>query len=218
MVFGLRCPTMPRSRLPEDLIHRIREAAHNRCGYCLSPQRLVMARLKIDHIILRSRGGTDDESNLWLSCPLCNRHKSDRISACDPETLAEVALFHPRLQRWSDHFRWSDDGLSILGLTPTGRATVAALRLDDGPGGADLPVVLGPGWVASPDRGLNRIETLNGSEFELLGSRALPVRRGIPERTERLSLPESSFDWRRNDAHHPQRRRPLRAGRERLSQ
>jgi hypothetical protein len=124
---------MPRDYLPVDLVRRVREAAGRRCGYCLSPQRLVMARLEVEHIIPRARGGTDEESNLWLSCPLCNRAKSDRISATDPNTGDEVSLFHPRRQRWADHFRWSDDGLRILGLTPTGRATVAALHLDSDP-------------------------------------------------------------------------------------
>ena len=28
---------------------------------------------------------------------------------------------------------WSEDGLRVLGRTPTGRATVAALHLDDDP-------------------------------------------------------------------------------------
>jgi hypothetical protein len=90
-----------------------------------------MARLEVEHIIPVAQGGTDEESNLWLSCPLCNRYKGDRTGATDPETGATVPLFHPRRQRWSDHFRWSADGLRILGLTPTGRATVAALHLDD---------------------------------------------------------------------------------------
>jgi hypothetical protein len=31
---------------------------------------------------------------------------------------------------WSDHFGWSADGTLVLGLTPTGRATVEALRLN----------------------------------------------------------------------------------------
>jgi hypothetical protein len=125
--------TMPRDYLPVDLVRRVREAARHRCGYCLSPQRLIMARLEVEHIIPRAKGGSDDESNLWLSCPLCNRHKSDRTHAIDPETSVEVALFHPRQQRWSNHFRWSLDGLRILGLTPTGRATVEALHLDNDP-------------------------------------------------------------------------------------
>jgi hypothetical protein len=124
---------MPRDRLPAELVRRVREAARHRCGYCLSPQRLVMARLEVEHVIPRSKGGTDDESNLWLSCPLCNRHKADRVTATDPDTGTEVPLFHPRHQRWSDHFCWSADGLRILGLTSTGRATVAALRLAGDP-------------------------------------------------------------------------------------
>lgn len=76
-----------------------------------------MARLEVEHILPRTKGGSDDESNLWLSCPLCNRHKSDRTQATDPETGACVPLFHPRRQRWFEHFRWSEDGLRILGLT-----------------------------------------------------------------------------------------------------
>src|SRR5260370_694474 len=119
---------MPREYLSVEFDHRVRDAAGHRCGYCLSPQRLVMARLEIDHIIPRSKGGTNDEANLRLSCPLCNRSKADRVSARDPETGEDMPLFHPRNQRWSDHFRWTNDGLRIVGLTPTGRATVAALH------------------------------------------------------------------------------------------
>src|SRR4051794_19138781 len=121
---------MPREYISVALDQRVRDAARNRCGYCLSPQHLVMARLEIDHIIPISKGGTSDERNLWLSCPLCNAAKRDRTTAVDPETRMEVLLFHPRLDVWSEHFRWSDDGIRIIGLTPTGRATVAALHLD----------------------------------------------------------------------------------------
>ena len=124
---------MPRDDIPVDVARRVREAARHRCGYRLSPQHLVLARLEIEHINPVARGGSDDESNLWLSCPLCNRHKADRTSATDPETGAVVPLFHPRQQRWSEHFRWTEDGLRIVGRTPTGRATVAALHLDDDP-------------------------------------------------------------------------------------
>jgi HNH endonuclease len=124
---------MPREYLSAEVEQRVRAAARHRCGYCLSPQRLVMARLEIEHIIPIARGGTSDESNLWLSCPLCNRAKGDRIAAMDPDTRAEVSLFDPRTQRWSEHFRWTADGLRVNGLTPTGRATVAALHLADDP-------------------------------------------------------------------------------------
>jgi hypothetical protein len=136
---------MPREYLPVELERQVRADAQNRCGYCLSPQHLVMARLEIEHIIPLSRGGTSDPSNLWLSCPLCNRAKGDRIQAPDPATGDLVPLFHPRWQRWSDHFRWSDDGLRIMGLTPIGRATVALLHLADDPDA----IIVRAYWVAA---------------------------------------------------------------------
>jgi hypothetical protein len=124
---------MARAYIPMDTERRVRAAARNRCGYCLSPQHLVMARLEIEHIIPLAKGGANDESNLWLSCPLCNRSKSDQTMARDPSTGQTVPLFNPRLQPWFEHFCWADDGIRILGLTPIGRATVAALHLSDDP-------------------------------------------------------------------------------------
>jgi hypothetical protein len=53
------------------------------------------------------------------------------MSALDPETQQEVALFNPRLDRWSDHFIWSADGLRIIGVTMVGRATVSRLDMND---------------------------------------------------------------------------------------
>ena len=60
---------MPRDYIPADVERRVRTLARQRCGYCLSPQRLVMARLEIEHIIPRAQGGDSSESNLWLNCP-----------------------------------------------------------------------------------------------------------------------------------------------------
>lgn len=124
---------MTRIYIPKHVERRVRAAAQNRCGYCLSPQYLVMARLEIEHIIPLAQQGTNDEMNLWLACPLCNRYKGERISAFDPITNQIVPLFNPRVQSWFEHFQWSDDGIRILGLTPIGRATVAALHLSDDP-------------------------------------------------------------------------------------
>jgi HNH endonuclease len=77
---------MGRTYISVELDRRVRESAQNRCGYCLSPQHLVMARLEIEHMIPSSKQGSNDESNLWLACPICNGHKSDKIAAIDPET------------------------------------------------------------------------------------------------------------------------------------
>jgi len=124
---------MARKHIPAALDQRIRLAARQRCGYCLSPQQLVMARLEIEHIVPLAKGGSNDEANLWLACPICNSHKADKVVGIDPETGTETALFNPRQQRWADHFRWTASGLYLVGLTSTGRATIVALHLNDDP-------------------------------------------------------------------------------------
>lgn len=102
--------------IPQSIDRRVREEARNRCGYCLSPQHLVMARLEIEHIIPLAKQGSNDESNLWLACPLCNRYKSDKTTAIDPETKTEVPLFNPRTQIWCEHFQWAADGSGLSGV------------------------------------------------------------------------------------------------------
>jgi hypothetical protein len=124
---------MSRRAIPPATVQRIRAAAHERCGYCLSPQHLVMAPLEIEHLRPVAQGGSDDEANLWLACPICNSLKSDKTIAADPFSGALCRLFNPRIDIWKEHFDWADDGRSINGLTAIGRATVALLRLDGHP-------------------------------------------------------------------------------------
>ncbi|MBL7066188.1 MAG: HNH endonuclease [Anaerolineae bacterium] len=119
------------SYIPDAIRKAVRRAAGNRCGYCLAHQDYVLGRLEIEHIIPVATGGSDDESNLWLACRSCNQHKGVQTHAADPETGLSVRLFNPRIQIWSEHFAWSADGIHIIGLTPCGRATVEALRLND---------------------------------------------------------------------------------------
>src|SRR5205814_9539890 len=104
---------MGRGYIPVEVDRHVRTAARNRCGYCLSPQHLVMARLEIEHLIPESKGGGRDESNLWLSCPLCNRHKADRILVPDTLSAQTVPLFNPRTQNWCEHFACTPVGLRI---------------------------------------------------------------------------------------------------------
>ena len=68
--------------------------------------------------------------NLALSCQGCNSHKYDKTEGRDPVSQKIVPLFHPRQQRWSDHFTWNEDFTFMIGLTSTGRATVAELNLN----------------------------------------------------------------------------------------
>jgi hypothetical protein len=135
---------MTRSRIPEAVRACVRAAAGNRCGYCLARQEYVPWSLDVEHIVPRTKGGTDDEENLWLACRSCNLHKADQTHSRDPFTGRLVRLFNPRRQRWSRHFNWSADGVMIVGRTVCGRATVAALNLNN-----LVAITVRQNWVAA---------------------------------------------------------------------
>lgn len=124
---------MTRTHIPLELDQQIRLVAKNRCGYCLSPQHLVMGRLHIEHIQPIGKGGNSEENNLWLACSICNGHKADKTHAIDPQSGESIPLFNPRHQKWFEHFRRSENGMHVIGLTNVGRATIIALHLSDDP-------------------------------------------------------------------------------------
>lgn len=102
--------------------------AGGRCEYCGLAREGQEAAFHVDHVVPRAAGGPTVAENLALACVSCSLRKEARRSAIDPRTSRKVALFHPRRQAWPDHFSW--DGVTIIGLTPTGRATIAALRMN----------------------------------------------------------------------------------------
>ena len=104
-----------------------------RCGYCLTSELIVGSEFTVDHIIPQSLGGPTSVENLCLAYWGCNLHKHDRLVALDPDTDILVRLFHPNQQRWQDNFAWFEKGLLIVGMTPTGRATIQALQLNRPP-------------------------------------------------------------------------------------
>jgi len=107
----------------------VRERAGNRCEYCgmLQTQR-SFPFFYVDHIIAQQHGGTDNPANLALSCYHCNLHKGSNLTGIDPETGAVVVLFHPRRDVWETHFALRD--VLMVGLTPTGRATIRVLDMN----------------------------------------------------------------------------------------
>lgn len=117
-------------RISATLRQRVAEATRFRCGYCLTAQRVVGPLLEIDHIFPEARGGTHDENNLVLACPMCNSHKADKYEAVDPESDQIVPLFNPGQEMWNEHFEWIEEGTVIRGKTPVGRATVIALQMN----------------------------------------------------------------------------------------
>lgn len=107
----------------------VRSRAEERCEYCrMGQENEPFYRYQVEHIIPRQHGGTDDESNLALSCPNCNRHKGPNLTGIDPDTGSIVELFHPRKQEWTDHFEFQ--GPYVLGKTPNGRTTVRVLAMN----------------------------------------------------------------------------------------
>ena len=106
----------------------VESRARQRCEYCRMHQSLQGASFHVEHIVPVSLGGTDALDNLAWACPGCNLTKSNRVIAVDPETGREVRLLHPRLDCWEEHLVWQ--GYVLVGLTPIGRALIAAFDLN----------------------------------------------------------------------------------------
>jgi 5-methylcytosine-specific restriction endonuclease McrA len=100
------------------------------CEYCKCPEAYSLKSFDFDHIWPESKGGPTSPENIAYACGGCNGHKHAKTQAIDPESGLEANLFNPRQDPWEAHFAWSDDGLTIVGLTPTGRATVQTLQLN----------------------------------------------------------------------------------------
>lgn len=121
---------MSRPRIPAELREVVRQRARRHCEYCQTSEWLTGLECEIDHIIPWTQGGPSTDDNLCLACASCNGYKQAKTHSIDPDTEEQVALFHPRQQRWHEHFGWSEDGTHITGSTPCGRATVDALRMN----------------------------------------------------------------------------------------
>lgn len=104
--------------------------AHDRCEYCLSQLTFSPDPFVVEHIYPVALGGLTRLDNLALSCSGCNGKKYNHIDAYDIVTGKNVALYHPRRDKWRDHFVWQEDYTQIIGITPTGRATVEKLALN----------------------------------------------------------------------------------------
>lgn len=121
---------MPNDYIPVSLTRLVVDRASACCEYCRSQSRFSTQSFSVEHISPRYIGGPTVESNLALACQGCNSHKGIKTAERDPATGFPAPLFNPRDELWSDHFAWSGDYTRVQGTTPTGRATVAALKLN----------------------------------------------------------------------------------------
>lgn len=99
------------------------------CEYCLTPEEICFAKHQIDHVIAEKHGGATAETNLALSCTICNKLKGSDIASIDGKTDEIVPLFNPRKHIWSEHFAVENGYL--IGLTPNARATIRLLQLNN---------------------------------------------------------------------------------------
>lgn len=115
-------------KIPISLRQLVIERAKNRCEYCCLSQAGQAATFHIDHIIPVVASGATISDNLALACVSCSLRKSAKQTVTDPDTKKEVYIFNPRQQSWEEHFRWN--GVTVVGLTATGRGTVDALNMN----------------------------------------------------------------------------------------
>lgn len=116
---------MSLTHVPAELRRLVWERAGGLCEHCRIAESLTFVPHEIDHIVAEKHGGETAAENLALCRTLCNRRKGSDLSSIDPQTGEVTPLFHPRRDRWSDHFRF--DGPRLDPLTAMGQATVRLL-------------------------------------------------------------------------------------------
>jgi HNH endonuclease len=108
---------------------RVWERAGGKCEYCQLAQADSVLPHELDHIRAKKHHGRTTLANTCLACAYCNAAKGSNVAGYDPTTDELVPLFHPRADRWTDHFEW--DGPILVGITPTGRVTIDVLRINE---------------------------------------------------------------------------------------
>lgn len=115
--------------MPDRLRRQVQERAQGRCEYCLVHEVDMYYPHEPDHFIAEKHGGSTSLENLAWSCFHCNRFKGSDLASLDPASQKIALLFNPREQKWQRHFHLN--GALIEGITSSGRATVALLRMND---------------------------------------------------------------------------------------
>jgi hypothetical protein len=113
--------------MAQSLRDVVRQRASGRCEYCRLPDVADEWPFHVDHVVPRQHDGGNLENLCW-ACSRCNLLKGTNLSSLDPPTTTPISLYHPRRDRWDDHFRF--EGARIVGITPNGRATVRLLAMN----------------------------------------------------------------------------------------
>lgn len=115
--------------VPEPVRNIVIARAQGFCEYCGMHQNWEpFHTYHVEHIIARQHRGTDDPSNPALACNHCNLFKGSNLTSRDPDGDALVTIFHPRHNRWTEHFKI--ESFHVIGLTDIGRTTVFLLEMN----------------------------------------------------------------------------------------
>jgi hypothetical protein len=115
--------------MQDGLRELVWQRANRRCEYCGFPAEWAYQPFQIDHIIAEKHDGQTVADNLALACFDCNSYKGPNIAGLDPVTDELSRLYHPRRDRWRDHFVW--DGPRLIGRTAIGRTTIRVLQINN---------------------------------------------------------------------------------------
>jgi pyruvate-formate lyase-activating enzyme len=107
----------------------IADRANHRCEYCHAPEIAFNFPFEVEHIIPKSRQGSDENENLALSCRSCNLHKANRIGGINRDTKLATRFFNPRIDQWHEHFQLMPAG-EIVGETMIGQVTVESFNMN----------------------------------------------------------------------------------------
>jgi hypothetical protein len=95
--------------------------ANHKCEYYLIREEDTFFGCEIDHIISIKHGGATVEENLAYACMICNRRKGSDLGSILRTTGELIRFFHPRTDKWEDHFELV--GPVITTLTDIGEVT-----------------------------------------------------------------------------------------------
>ena len=102
--------------------------AYRVCEYCLVHEDDAYHGCEVDHILSIKHGGLTVPENLAYACFHCNRHKGTDLGSVSVRTGVLVRFYNPRIDRWNEHFYWSEG--RIESLTEIGEVTGRLLALN----------------------------------------------------------------------------------------
>lgn len=135
-------------KISQKLRQFVCDRAQGRCEYCLAPEAAFLLPYEMDHIISQKHGGATVSENLAFCCTRCNKHKGSDLTSIDPQSSEIVLLFHPRHDKWAEHFQLR--AAEIIPLTATGRATVRMLQLNHPDRIQERELLLASGLYSAP--------------------------------------------------------------------